>query len=186
MPDTRLMTDSRLHRRRDRGRPQAVRGARRLREGRRRPRGLAEGRPPGGRLRRPLQCRQVEPHQRARQPQESRPRFQHAGPHAGDQLLRSRRGRLYLVDLPGYGFADAPKKSVDAWGRFTLDYLRSRSRLKRVFVLIDSRRGVGDVDLDYLRAARQRRRRLPDRSDQDRQAQAVRSRAAAPGRSWRP
>ena len=60
------------------------------------------------------------------------------------------QGRLYLVDLPGYGFADAPKKSVDAWRRFTLDYLRSRSRLKRVFVLIDARRGIGDVDLDFL------------------------------------
>ncbi len=60
------------------------------------------------------------------------------------------QGRLYLVDLPGYGFADAPKASVDAWRRFTLDYLRSRSRLKRVFVLVDARRGVGDVDLDFL------------------------------------
>jgi GTP-binding protein len=60
------------------------------------------------------------------------------------------QGRLYLVDLPGYGFAEAPRKSVDAWRRFTLDFLRSRSRLKRVFVLIDARRGVGDVDLDFL------------------------------------
>ena len=60
-------------------------------------------------------------------------------------------GRLYLVDLPGYGFADAPKKSVDAWSRFTLDYLRSRSKLKRVFVLIDSRRGVGEVDAGFLK-----------------------------------
>jgi GTP-binding protein len=59
-------------------------------------------------------------------------------------------GRLFLVDLPGYGFADAPKKSAHAWRRFTLDYLRSRSGLKRVFVLIDARRGVGDVDLDML------------------------------------
>jgi GTP-binding protein len=60
-------------------------------------------------------------------------------------------GRLYLVDLPGYGFADAPKKSVDAWSRFTLDYLRSRSKLKRVFVLIDSRRGLGEVDTGFLK-----------------------------------
>jgi len=60
------------------------------------------------------------------------------------------QGRLYLVDLPGYGFADAPKRSVDAWRRFTLDYLRTRSRLKRVFVLVDSRRGVSDVDRDFL------------------------------------
>jgi ribosome biogenesis GTP-binding protein YsxC/EngB len=59
-------------------------------------------------------------------------------------------GRLYLVDLPGYGFAEAPKKSVDAWSRFTLDYLRSRSKLKRVFVLIDGRRGLGEVDAGFL------------------------------------
>ncbi len=59
-------------------------------------------------------------------------------------------GRLYLVDLPGYGFADAPKNHVDAWSRFTLDYLRTRTKLKRVFLLIDSRRGVGDVDADIM------------------------------------
>ena len=54
-------------------------------------------------------------------------------------------GRFNLVDLPGYGFAEAPKASVDAWRRFTLAYLRSRSKLRRAFVLVDSRRGVGDV-----------------------------------------
>jgi GTP-binding protein len=56
-------------------------------------------------------------------------------------------GQFYLVDLPGYGFAEAPKKFVDTWKRLNLDYLRSRSKLRRVFVLIDSRRGIGDVDL---------------------------------------
>jgi GTP-binding protein len=60
-------------------------------------------------------------------------------------------GKFYLVDLPGYGFAAAPKKSVDAWSRFTLDYLRSRSKLKRVFLLIDSRRGLGEVDRGILK-----------------------------------
>jgi len=60
-------------------------------------------------------------------------------------------GKFYLVDLPGYGFADAPKKSVAAWSRFTLDYLRSRSKLKRVFVLIDSRRGLSEVDRGILK-----------------------------------
>jgi GTP-binding protein len=60
-------------------------------------------------------------------------------------------GRFYLVDLPGYGFADAPKKNVNAWSRLTLDYLRSRSSLKRVFLLIDGRRGIGEVDLDIMR-----------------------------------
>ncbi len=60
------------------------------------------------------------------------------------------KNRLYIVDLPGYGFADAPKKSVDAWRALTLDYLRNRSRLKRVFILIDARRGVGEVDTGVL------------------------------------
>lgn len=55
-------------------------------------------------------------------------------------------GKAYMVDLPGYGFAEAPKKNVDVWSRLNLDYLRRRFTLKRVFVLVDSRRGVGDVD----------------------------------------
>ncbi|MBI1359246.1 MAG: YihA family ribosome biogenesis GTP-binding protein [Alphaproteobacteria bacterium] len=59
-------------------------------------------------------------------------------------------GRFYLVDLPGYGFAEAPKKSVEAWSRFTLDYLRGRASLKRVFLLVDARRGVGEVDLGVM------------------------------------
>ena len=60
-------------------------------------------------------------------------------------------GKFYLVDLPGYGFAEAPKKNVDVWGRLNLDYLRSRSKLRRVFMLIDARRGVGDVDLSVMK-----------------------------------
>src|ERR1700754_2499886 len=61
-------------------------------------------------------------------------------------------GRMNLVDLPGYGFADAPKAHVDKWRRFTLDYLRSRSKLKRAFVLVDSRRGIGEVDREFFAA----------------------------------
>jgi GTP-binding protein len=61
-------------------------------------------------------------------------------------------GRFNLVDLPGYGFADAPKAHVDNWRQFTLAYLRSRSKLRRAFVLVDSRRGVGDVDRDFFEA----------------------------------
>jgi GTP-binding protein len=60
-------------------------------------------------------------------------------------------GRLYIVDLPGYGFAEAPKKNVDVWSRLNLNYLRSRSNVKRVFVLIDSRRGIGEVDLGIMK-----------------------------------
>lgn len=60
-------------------------------------------------------------------------------------------GRANLVDLPGYGFADAPKKNVDVWSRLNLDFLRTRTPLKRVFLLIDSRRGVGDVDIGVMK-----------------------------------
>lgn len=61
------------------------------------------------------------------------------------------QGRFYLVDLPGYGFADAPKKFVDTWKNLNLNYLRGRTNLKRAFVLIDARRGIGDVDIDVLK-----------------------------------
>jgi len=60
-------------------------------------------------------------------------------------------GKFYLVDLPGYGFADAPKKNVDTWSRLNLNYLRSRSKLRRVFMLIDARRGIGDVDRTVMK-----------------------------------
>lgn len=57
---------------------------------------------------------------------------------------------LYLVDMPGYGFADAPKAKVDAWTAFVKAYLRGRQSLKRVFVLIDSRHGVKAVDREIF------------------------------------
>ena len=53
---------------------------------------------------------------------------------------------FYLVDLPGYGFAKAPKDKVDQWGVVLRDYLRGRVVLRRVFVLIDSRHGAKAVD----------------------------------------
>lgn len=55
-------------------------------------------------------------------------------------------GKFYIADLPGYGFAEAPKKNVDVWSRLNLSYLRKRPSLRRVFLLIDARRGVGEVD----------------------------------------
>ena len=59
-------------------------------------------------------------------------------------------GAIYMVDLPGYGFAEAPKKFVAAWKTLMLDYMRGRQNLKRVFLLIDARRGIGDVDTEVL------------------------------------
>ena len=51
-----------------------------------------------------------------------------------------------LVDMPGYGYAQAPKEQVDAWTKLVFDYLRGRSTLKRVYVLIDSRHGIKKND----------------------------------------
>ncbi len=57
---------------------------------------------------------------------------------------------LTLVDMPGYGFAQAPKSQVDAWTRLVFDYLRGRPNLRRVYLLIDSRHGLKKVDTDVL------------------------------------
>lgn len=59
--------------------------------------------------------------------------------------------RLRLVDMPGYGFAKAPLKVVEAWKRLVRDYLRGRVELKRTLVLIDSRHGVKDVDREMMK-----------------------------------
>ena len=58
--------------------------------------------------------------------------------------------RFRLVDMPGYGFAEAPKDLVKRWRRLVNDYLRGRAVLKRALVLIDSRHGLKDVDREIL------------------------------------
>ena len=57
---------------------------------------------------------------------------------------------IAIVDMPGYGFAKAPKEQVDAWSRLVFDYLRGRATLKRVFVLVDSRHGLKGNDIETL------------------------------------
>lgn len=57
---------------------------------------------------------------------------------------------MALVDMPGYGYAEAPKSQVEAWTRLVFDYLRGRSTLKRVYVLIDARHGIKKNDADVL------------------------------------
>ena len=59
--------------------------------------------------------------------------------------------QLRLVDMPGYGYAKAPIKVVEAWKRLVRDYLRGRVVLKRTLVLIDSRHGVKDVDREMMK-----------------------------------
>ena len=57
---------------------------------------------------------------------------------------------MALVDMPGYGYAQAPKDQVDAWTKLVFDYLRGRATLKRVYVLIDSRHGIKKNDEEVL------------------------------------
>lgn len=57
----------------------------------------------------------------------------------------------YLVDLPGYGFAKAPVKTVEKWQRLLKSYLAGRATLRRAFVLIDARHGIKQVDQDILK-----------------------------------
>jgi GTP-binding protein len=58
--------------------------------------------------------------------------------------------RLTIVDMPGYGFAAVGKEKVAAWTKLIHDYLRGRANLMRVYVLIDARHGLKDVDGDVL------------------------------------
>lgn len=59
-------------------------------------------------------------------------------------------GACYLVDMPGYGFAEAPKDKVAAWGELIRAYLRGRPSLKRVFLLVDARHGLKPVDREIM------------------------------------
>jgi GTP-binding protein len=57
---------------------------------------------------------------------------------------------LAIVDMPGYGFAKAPKAQVDQWTKLVFDYLRGRSTLKRVYLLIDARHGIKKNDEEVM------------------------------------
>lgn len=59
--------------------------------------------------------------------------------------------RLTLTDLPGYGYAEAPKDKVQLWTDFIRKYLKGRPTLRRAMVLIDSRHGLKDVDRDIMK-----------------------------------
>jgi ribosome biogenesis GTP-binding protein YsxC/EngB len=59
-------------------------------------------------------------------------------------------GPMYLVDLPGYGFAEAPKPVVEKWQTLLRAYLAGRPTLRRVFLLIDARHGIKAVDAEII------------------------------------
>ena len=61
------------------------------------------------------------------------------------------KGGLRLVDMPGYGYAAAPKTQVASWTALIHKFLLGRASLARVYVLIDARHGLKDVDLDVLK-----------------------------------
>lgn len=58
--------------------------------------------------------------------------------------------QLYLVDLPGYGYAKAPTAEVKKWQDMIFIYLKGRANLQRVFLLVDCRHGLKRVDTDAM------------------------------------
>ena len=57
---------------------------------------------------------------------------------------------MYIVDLPGYGYAKAPETLVRQWQEVLKKYLRGRPNLRRVFLLIDSRHGIKKEDIEIM------------------------------------
>ncbi len=60
------------------------------------------------------------------------------------------QGKLWLVDLPGFGYAKVSREQQAKWVQLTKRYLRGRANLRRVFLLVDSRRGLMDTDLETM------------------------------------
>ncbi len=58
---------------------------------------------------------------------------------------------VWLVDLPGYGYAEAPKAQVEAWNVLIRDYLRGRQTLRRAYLLADSRHGLKANDIAFMK-----------------------------------
>jgi len=65
-------------------------------------------------------------------------------------LLPADKHGIFLVDLPGYGYAKASKRDAARWNALMIAYLRGRATLKRVFLLIDSRHGLKAADEPFM------------------------------------
>jgi len=65
-------------------------------------------------------------------------------------IFESTDAPLRIVDMPGYGFAQAPRDKVEAWTRLIHSYLRGRPNLRRVYVLVDGRHGPKANDLTVM------------------------------------
>ena len=59
-------------------------------------------------------------------------------------------GKLYLVDMPGYGYAKVSKKQRKEWTDLIFDYLRGRPNLRSVYILVDGRHGLKDSDIEMM------------------------------------
>nr|WP_210272807.1 ribosome biogenesis GTP-binding protein YihA/YsxC [Chthonobacter rhizosphaerae] len=65
-------------------------------------------------------------------------------------FVPERDAGIALVDMPGYGYAEAPKDKVDVWNELIRAYLRGRPNLRRVYVLIDARHGIKKNDEEVM------------------------------------
>jgi GTP-binding protein len=61
------------------------------------------------------------------------------------------KDKISLADLPGYGYAAVSKKTRKSWDRLILDYLTGRPNLRRIFLLVDSRRGIKENDEEIMK-----------------------------------
>lgn len=59
-------------------------------------------------------------------------------------------GKMWMVDLPGFGYAKVSRTQVEKWTKLTRKYLRGRVNLRRIFLLVDSRRGLMPPDLEMM------------------------------------
>lgn len=90
-------------------------------------------------------------------------------------------GRMWLVDLPGFGYAKVSRSQAHEWQRLTLRYLQGRVNLRRVFLLVDSRRGLMDTDvevMDMLDAAAVTYQIVLTKADKIKQTEAEATRSA--------
>jgi GTP-binding protein len=77
-------------------------------------------------------------------------RTSHTPGRTQELIFFSAGGDLTMVDMPGYGYARAPKTRVAEWTALIHDFLRGRRNLARVYVLIDARRGMTEADAEVL------------------------------------
>ena len=79
-------------------------------------------------------------------------RTSHTPGRTQELIFFSAGGAQAIVDMPGYGYAEAPKSKVKAWTALIHAYLAGRANLARVYVLIDARHGLKDTDASVLKA----------------------------------